>query len=207
VKSIIALFCVAILCYWPLPLLGDCPGGLALAVAGGASWQKYSSITLYIVSPSGGQSFTTGQQNNISTAFSNWSTTLEAYLSFTISPVTSMPSSPGFQYVQTQFGDTSACGSGKTACTLFYDDSTTGYSTHSIINIDGSMVGSSEILELMAHEAGHTFLLTECAGCDKSKTAMNPDITSSSPTDPQCCDSNLLWWVSAHDYGTSSSCP
>lgn len=166
-----------------------------LAAGGATAWQKNSAITLYVVSPSGAE-FTFTQANNIQAALSNWSTTAVTNLSITTDVVTSTPSSFPSQYVLVQFGDTSACGAGMSACTTFHYDTSTGYPTYSTINVNTS-VGSGDIGPLMAHEMGHTYIIADCpdsSGCSSSSlTIMDPDqITNTSPTSPQCCDLDLI---------------
>src|SRR5215831_6206679 len=94
---------------------GDGCQAPSLAIAGGAAWWKGSTITLYVVSPSGNE-FTTPQQNDIKTAFDNWSSNLGANLTFNRTVVSSAPSSPSGLYIVVQWGSTTGCGAGKTAC-------------------------------------------------------------------------------------------
>jgi hypothetical protein len=179
------------------------PSGLSsypyLAAGGATAWQKTSAITLYIVSPTVG-GFTSGQITDIETALSNWSTTAGTNLSITNSVVTTAPSSPSGQYILVQFGDTSACGAGKSACTSWHYNTTTGYPTNSTISVNTS-VGSVGIRPLMAHEIGHTYIIADCTepdNCNSSTTLtiMDPDqVTDTSPTSPQCCDLDLIYAV------------
>lgn len=138
-----------------------------LAAGGATAWEKGSSITLYIVSPSSG-GFTSGQITNIETALSNWSSAAVTNLQITNSVVTSTPSSFPSQYILVQFGSTSGCGDGSAACTAFNYNTTTGYPTYSTINVSTS-VGTADIGALMAHEMGHTYIIADCldsADCD-----------------------------------------
>lgn len=140
-----------------------------LAGAGATAWQKGSAITLFIVSPTTG-GFTSGQITNIESALGSWSTTAGTNLSITNTIVTSAPTTFPSQYILVQFGDTSACGAGVSACTSFNYNTTTGYPTYSIINVNTS-VGSANIAPLMTHEIGHTYIIADCpdsAGCSAS---------------------------------------
>jgi hypothetical protein len=185
----------------------EIPGGYEpwLAQPGGAGWYGGSSVTLFIVSPTTG-GFTSGQQSDISTALGNWNSTVGSNLQITTSVVTSTPTSFPSQYILVQFGDTSGCGSGQSACTSFNYNASTGNSTYSTINIDSSAVGSNGILPLMAHEMGHTYLLADCPeslGCSSALTVMDNSINQSSPTTAQCCDEDILYFMTpTNPYGT-----
>lgn len=183
-----------------------------LGVGGGAGWQKGASVTLYIVSPTTG-GFTSGQITDIETAFSNWNSTSGSNLTITNSVITSAAaclsngtcSSPPYPptYILVQFGQTSQCDAGYTAlaCTAYNYNTTTGYSTYSVINVSTS-VGSGGIRPLMAHEIGHTYLFADCLfnprdyTCTATLTLMDPtQITNNSPTSPLCCDLDLLFAI------------
>jgi hypothetical protein len=170
-----------------------------LNTAGGTSWAKGTSVTLYIVSTSGGP-FTSGEQSDIATALTNWNTTSGSSLNIT-STVLSGPPVPVGSYIIVQRGDPSACGAGVSACVQWTTDLTTGQTLNATITIESSFSGSS-FLPLLAHEMGHTYQIADCVGCDTTKTIMNPMIGSSSPTQPLKCDLRLLWEVTpSNRYG------
>ena len=183
---------------------GDIPPS---GIAGGASWAKSSTINLYVVSPTSG-GFTAGQITDINTSFDNWNSTLGSSLTFSHSTVTTAPSSPSGLYIIVQLG---TCAAGLSACTSYFNNSTSGYATYSIINVVSSAIGTNAILPLMAHEVGHTYLLADCNMCNVDDTLMSTVvITPSSHTSPRCGDELRLYSMTvfspAGSYG-SVSCP
>jgi len=167
---------------------------------------------MYILSPTTGE-FTSGQITDIETAFGNWNSTSGSKLKITNSVITSAAdclsagtcSSPPYPatYILVQFGPTSRCDNGYTAlaCTMYNYNSSTGYSTYSVINVNTS-VGSSGIRPLVAHEIGHTYLFADCLfpphtyTCTATLTLMDPtQINNNSPTSPLCCDLDLLFAI------------
>jgi|GEM_PF-3456078 len=159
-----------------------------LNTAGGTSWAKGTSVTLYIVSTSSNP-FTPGEQSDITTALTNWNTSGSS-LNITSTVLSGLPVPVG-SYIIVQRGDPSACAVGASACAQWTTDLTTGRTLYATITIDPSFSGSS-FLPLLAHEMGHTYQMADCSGCDTTKTIMNNIIDSSSPTQPLKCDLRLL---------------
>ena len=67
-----------------VPLFAFACNGPPAAAAGTASWQKYETVNVDIVS-----GFTIGQVSDITTAFSNWNTGSRSSLTFNITTVSS----------------------------------------------------------------------------------------------------------------------
>jgi hypothetical protein len=181
--------------------------GPAVAVGGGAGWQKSASITLYIISTSS-DPINQSQQSTISQSLTNWNSGVGSNLNITTTILSSAPSSPSPPYILVQVGSTDACG-GTDACTSYNYDTTTGYSTYSVMNLKSSALSDTNFLRLMVHEIGHTYLLADCVPpssgtCDYNLTVMRLPIDSSSGTGPLCCDKNRLALMTqgAGQYGT-----
>ncbi len=171
-----------------------------------AGWESGASIPVYIVSNSTTGTFSSDAINAIETAFANWNADLSSELSLSYNVVSSMPSSPSTPYVQIQYGDTSACGAGQSACTITHWNTANGYITYSTMTVSTDLI-TYQTYQTFAHEVGHTYGVADCTAsdCSESVTVMEHDFDDRGRMGPTCCDKKLMYNMTG-DYGSPSSC-
>src|ERR1700722_5600853 len=96
---------------------------------------------------------------------------------------------PAHNYHLVEYGDTSTCGENQDACTQWNTQSNRTF--YAWTNVTTSAPGNALWPELMAHEIGHTFGLSDCGDC--SNPAMAYPVGEDNPDGPTGCDVEAIW--------------
>lgn len=168
-------------------------GGCLNQAAGG--WAPGAEVTVYL------ESIPTNYATAIEAAYNNWSSRLNSRV--TIIPVNGPPVNPQYPYSVFLFGDTSACGSMKGACTSLNYSCVEGTTTYTETYLNATYIGvNNSGYQLFAHEIGHTYGIDDClSNCPSVVTAMQPATTWNSPMAPHCCDTKLMYQMTGGFYG------